>query len=44
MADKITSVSKESPKELQNDKIEAPKKGYVSPEESQQIIVELRLV
>ena len=35
IADKITSVSKKSPKELQNDKMEAPKKRYKSPEERQ---------
>ena len=52
IADKITSVSKKSPKELQNDKIEADKVSpnkaqkniYTSPEERQQIIDELRLV
>ena len=53
-ADKITRISKKSPtvlhsvelhsKELQNDKMEAPKKRYISPEERQQIIDELRLV
>ena len=43
-ADKITSVSKKSPKELQNNEMEAPKKWYISLEESQQIIDELRLV
>ena len=31
-------------KELQNDEIEAPQKRYISPEERQQIIDELRLV
>ena len=51
---KITSVSKKSPtefqsmelhyKELPNDEIEAPKRRYISPEERQQIIDELRLV
>ena len=43
IADKITTVSKKSPKELQNDEIEAgktspkdvPKKWYISPEENQ---------
>ena len=52
IADKITSVSKRSPRELQNDEREAgsaspkdvPKKRYISPEERQQIINELRLV
>ena len=52
IADKITSVSKKSPKELQNDKTEAgktrpkdvPKKRYIAPEERQQIIDELKLV
>ena len=51
IADKITSVSKKSTKELQNDEAEveraspkdAPKKRYISPEERQQIIDELRL-
>ena len=43
IVDKITSVLK-SPKELQNDKIEVPKKRYISPEERKQIIDELRLV
>ena len=31
-------------KELQNDEMEAPKKRYISTEERQQIIDELRLV
>ena len=52
IADEITSVSKKSPKELQTDEIEVgrdspkdiPKKRYISPEERQQIIDELRLV
>ena len=53
IADKITRFqtefhSKKSTKELQNDKasnkIEAPKNRYISPEERQQIIDELRLV
>ena len=50
IADKITSVSKKSTKELPNDESEvdveraAPKKRYISPEERQQIIDELRLV
>ena len=30
IADKITSVSKKSPKELQNDEMEAPKKEHIS--------------
>ena len=44
------SVSKESAKELQNNESEVdvkrvtPKKRYISPEERQQIIDELRLV
>ena len=49
---KITIVSKKSPKELQNNETEAnkaspndaPKTRYISPDESQQIIDELRLV
>ena len=50
IADKITSVSKKSSAELQsknddaNNEIEASKKRYISPEERQQIIDELRLV
>ena len=32
IADKITSVSKKSPKELQNDELEVPKRRYISPE------------
>ena len=50
IADKITSVSRKSAKELLNDETEAdveratPKKRYISPEERQQIIDELRLV
>ena len=49
-ADKITSVSKKSTKELPNDETEedieraTPKKRYISPEERQQLIHELRLV
>ena len=31
IADKITSVSKKSHKELQNKKIEVPKNRYISP-------------
>ena len=50
IADKITSVSKKSTKKLPNDKTEVhveratTKKRYISPEERQQIINELRLV
>ena len=50
IADKITSVSKKSTKELPNDETEVnveratPKKRYISPEERQQIIEELRLL
>ena len=50
IADKITSVSKKSTKELPNDETEVdveratPKKRYISPEERQEIIEELRLV
>ena len=50
IADKIKSASKKSTKELPNDKTEVdveratPKKRYISPEERQQIIDELRLV
>ena len=50
IADKITSASKKSAKELPNDKTEldveraTPKKRYISPAERQQIIDELRLV
>ena len=40
-ADKITSISKKSPKKLQNNETEANK---TSPEERQQIIDELLLV
>ena len=47
-ADKITSISKKSSKELQNnkanDEIEIPKERYIFPEERQQIIDELGLV
>ena len=50
IADKITSVSKKSAKELSNDKTEeedvervTPKKRYISLKERQQIIDELRL-
>ena len=44
---KITSVSKNSPKDLHSqneDQIELPKERYISPEKRQQIIDELRLV
>ena len=50
ISDKITSVSKKSGKELQNNEAEVdveratPNKRYVSPEVRQQIIDELRLV
>ena len=50
ITNKITSVSKKKPdKELHNDETEdveiaTPKKRYISPEERQQIIDELRLV
>ena len=52
IADKITSASKKPAKELHNNNDEAqedveittPKKRYISPEERQQIIEELRLV
>ena len=51
IADKITSVSKKSAKNLQNKETEEEdvkrathKKRYISPEERQQIIDELRLV
>ena len=50
IANKITSVSKKSSTDLHsknddvNSEIEAPKKRYMSPEERQKIIDELRLV
>ena len=50
IVDIITSVSKKSTKELRNGETEedvervTPKKRYMSPEERQQIIDELRLV
>ena len=47
IADKITSVSKKSPKELHSqneDEIEIPTERYTSSEKRQQIIDELRLV
>ena len=47
-ADKITSVSKKSSKELPNDETDVeranPKKRYISPEKRQQIIDQLRSV
>ena len=52
IADKITNVSKKPAKELHNNdetkeedvKITTRRKRYISPEETQQIIDELRLV
>ena len=48
IADKITSVSKKSTKRLptinEDAKLTTPRKRYISPEERQQIIDELRLV
>ena len=48
IADKITSVSKKSSnnnkKNNEDVEITAHKKRYISPEERQQIIIELRLV
>ena len=48
MADKITSISKKSTKKLptidEDEELSTHKKIYVSPEERQQIIDELRLV
>ena len=50
IGNKIASVSEKSTKELPNDETEVdveratPKKRYISPEEIQQIIDELRLV
>ena len=51
IADKITSVSKKFAKELSNDETEEEdaerathKKRYITPEERQKIIDELRLV
>ena len=47
MADKITSVSKNYPKEFHSqndDEIKIPKERYISPKKRQQIIDELRLV
>ena len=42
IADNITGVSKNAFKELQNDELEVPKKRYISPEERQKSIYELR--
>ena len=51
IADKITSVSKKSPKEFHAKELssneannEIPKERYISPQERQQIIDELRLI
>ena len=48
LADKITSVSKKSTKKLstidEDAELTTPQKRYISPEERQQIIDELRLV
>ena len=48
IADKTTSVSKKSTKELptidEDAELTTPKKRYISPEERQQVIDELRLV
>ena len=48
IADKITSVSKKSTKKLptidEDAELTTPQKRYISPEEGQQIIDELRLV
>ena len=50
LADKITSISKKSAKEVKNKETEVdaekvtPKKRYISPGERQQIIDELKLV
>ena len=43
-ADKITSVSKNSAKALQNNETEVALKRYNSPKERQQVINELKLV
>ena len=47
IADKLTSVSKKSTKKLptidEDAELTTPKKRYISPEERQQIIDELRL-
>ena len=46
IADKITSASKKSHKEIQSNEFnnEIPKVRYISPKETQQIIDELRLI
>ena len=46
IADKITLYSKRSPKELPSNEAnnEIPKERYISPQERQQIIDELRLI
>ena len=44
IADKITNVSKQSNKELLKEEINTHKRKYMSPEERQQIINELRLI
>ena len=50
IADKITNTAKKSTKELPNDETEedaeltTPKKRYISPEERQQIIDELKVI
>ena len=48
IADKITSVSKKSTKKLptvdEDEELTTPQKRYISPEERQQIMDELRLV
>ena len=51
IADKVTSVSKKSPRELHSKELsskeannEIPKERYISPRERQQIIDELRLI
>ena len=41
---KLLDSAKRSPKKLQNDEMEAPKKRYISSKERQQIVDELRLV
>ena len=43
IADKIINVSKQSNKELPKEEINTHKKRYISPEERQRIISELRL-
>ena len=44
IADKITSVSKKSNLELPKEELNTHKKRYISPEQRQQIIDELRLI